>query len=251
MVFAKKSVLAVFYYLIAVDGAKTSAEMDTFYSIGKEMDSSLLDTYINEIASAYQYQLQAMIDNEDFYDVILEGVDKALMEPVPEDEECICSRHLLWDLLVIAYADGVYSYEERRFIKHIVRICEIEKDIFLEMEQLMKANVAVSNELETMSRSDKPYTEIRPIIDELENRRNVIVTSAKTLIEDEMYIPVDKMEIHKNKVIEDTKVAVGNVANNVADTVTPLASEIGSQTKKFFGNIKSRMGNKGTDNSVN
>ena len=178
---------------------------------------------------------------------MLEGVDKILFQELSEGELGISSRLLLWNLLVVAFCDGNYSIEERRLIKHIVRMLDIEKDIFLEMEQLMKANVAVGNELKAIERSDKPYNEIRPMVEELEKRREVIVTSAKALIEDELYIPVSKMEIQKNQMLEDTKEAAQKAASNVANfvspltnTVTPIATNINDQTKKLLGNIMTK-----------
>lgn len=241
MLYEKKNAIAVFYYLIAVDGNVTESEMETFDCVGKELDPDFFEQYQSEIAERYRNQMQTLIDVDDFYDVIAEGVDKELSNVLDDDSESegVCSRLLLWNLLVVAFGDDSYSAEERRLIKHIVRSQDIGKDIFLEMEQLMKANIAVTRELETMERSEKPYNEIRPIIDELESRRDVIIKSATALIEDELYVPVNKVEIPKNKAIEDTKAAVGKVA----DTVSPIASNIGNQTKKILGNIRSKKSN--------
>ena len=246
MIVKKKSAILTFYYLIAVDKTVSDEEIDTFESIANEIDSDF-GSYKESINEEYRNQIEKIIDEEDFYDVILEGVDKALLRELEEEEEGVSSRLLLWNLLVVAFCDGNYSVEERRLIKHIVRMLDIEKDIFLEMEQLMKANVAVDKELEAIENSDKPYNEIRPMVEELEKRNKVIVTSAKTLIEDELYIPVSKLELPKNQMIEDTKEAVEKATSNVANlvspitnTVTPIATNINDQTKKFFGNIMTK-----------
>ncbi len=236
-----------FYYLIAVDKTVSDEEIDTFESIAKEIDPDFYNMYKESIDKEYRSQIEELIDEEDFYDVILEGVDKALLQELYEGEGYVPSRLLLWNLLVVAFCDGSYSNEERRLIKHIVRLLKIEKDIFLEMEQLMKANVAVSKELEAIEKSDKPYNEIRPMVEELEKRREAIVIAAKALIEDEMYVPVNKLEIPKNKVLEETKGAVEKATSNVAqmvspitNTVTPIASNINDQTKKLLGNIMTK-----------
>ena len=237
MLIKKKSAVMTFYYLIAVDKNVTEEEIDTFESVAKEIDPDFYSLYRNTINEEYRSQIEKLIDEEDFFDVILEGVDKALLQELSEGEQGVTPRHLLWNLLVVAFCDGEYSNEERRLIKHVSRMTEIEKDVFLEMEQLMKANVALSKELETIENSERPYNEIRPMVEELNKRREVIVTSAKTLIEDELYVPVDKLEIQKNKVFEDTKNAVDKVASNVANAVSPIATNINDQTKKLFGNI--------------
>lgn len=247
MMIKKKSAIMTFYYLIAVDKTVSDEEIDIFESIANEIDPDFYNVYKDSLNDDYRNQIEKLIDEEDFYDVILEGVDKVLFQELSEGEQGVSSRHLLWNLLVVAFCDGNYSIEERRLIKHIVRMLDIEKDIFLEMEQLMKANVAVGNELEAIERSDKPYNEIRPMVEELEKRREVIVTSAKALIEDELYIPVSKMEIQKNQMLEDTKEAAQKAASNVANfvspltnTVTPIATNINDQTKKLLGNIMTK-----------
>lgn len=247
MMIKKKSAIMTFYYLIAVDKTVSDEEIDTFESIAKEIDPDFYNLYKDSLDEDYRNQIEKLIDEEDFYDVMLEGVDKILFQELSEGELGISSRLLLWNLLVVAFCDGNYSIEERRLIKHIVRMLDIEKDIFLEMEQLMKANVAVGNELKAIERSDKPYNEIRPMVEELEKRREVIVTSAKALIEDELYIPVSKMEIQKNQMLEDTKEAAQKAASNVANfvspltnTVTPIATNINDQTKKLLGNIMTK-----------
>lgn len=240
MVFEKKKALSVFYYLIAIDGYVTDSEIETYTSVCRELDPMFFDQYSGEISSSYCEHIQTMIEDEDFYDVIIEGVDKALASPLEEGTDGISSRLLLWNLLVVAFADGEYTSLKRRLIKHIVRTKEIGKEVFLEMEQLMKANVAVTKELETLGRSEKPYTEIRPIIDELEGRRTVIVNSAKALIEDELYVPVNKVEIEKNQFFEDTKDKVSQVAGTVVGTMSPITNGIGDQSKKIIGNLMTK-----------
>ncbi|SER07251.1 hypothetical protein SAMN02910369_02999 [Lachnospiraceae bacterium NE2001] len=247
MYIKKKSAIMTFYYLIAVDKEVSDEELDTYESIAREIDPEGYDQYKSSISDAYKRQIDKLIDEEDFYDVILEGVDIALSEELSDDEEGVSSRFLLWNILVVAFCDGSYSNEERRLVKHIVRFLDIDTDVFLEMEQLMKANVAVGKELEDIERSDRPYNEIRPMVEEIEKRREVIVTSARNLIEDELYIPVNKMEIPKNKMLEETKDAVSKAASNVANavspiknTVTPIASNINDQTKKLFVNIMTK-----------
>lgn len=239
MVFEKKNALSVFYYLIAVDGYVTDSEIETYTSVCRELDP-FFDQYSNEISALYCEHIQTMIEDEDFYDVIIEGVDKLLANSCDDGVDGISSRLLLWNLLVVAFADGDYTSLKRRFIKHIVRTKNIGKEVFLEMEQLMKANVAVTKEIETMERSEKPYNEIRPIIDELEGRRMIIINSAKALIEDELYIPVNKVEIEKNQFLEDTKEKVSQVAGTVAVTMSPITSGIGDQSKKLIGNLMNK-----------
>ena len=228
MVYKKKSAVMCFYYLMAVDNDIQDIEKETFDSIAKEIDPEKYESYKDSISEEYSKQIETIIDEEDYYDVIVEGVDKYL---VPKEKpEGVTSRLLLWDLLVVAFSDGEYSQLERKLIKHIVRVSEIEKSVFLEMEQLMKANDAVSKEIESLEKSDKPYNEIRPMIEELEERRNVIIESAKALIEDETYVPVAKVEKPEKDIFD-------KIGDGVSSTVTPIASSIGDGAKKLWGSI--------------
>lgn len=236
MGFEKKSAVMCFYYLIAVDNNIFETEMDAFKSVAAEIDPENFASYKDSIIEEYKAQVATVIDEEDYYDVISEGIDKYLV-PAKDDADSVSTRLLLWDLLVVAFSDGDYSAAERRLIKHVVRIFGVEKDIFLEMEQLMKTNVAITKEIEALENSDKPYNEIRPMVEELEERRNVILTSAKTLIEDEIYEPVAKVEVPENNFFGDAKKTVDKIGSGVASAVSPLASNIGDNAKKLWGNI--------------
>ena len=233
MLIKKKSAVMTFYYLIAVDKNVTEEEIDTFESVAKEIDPDFYSLYRNTINEEYRSQIEKLIDEEDFFDVILEGVDKALLQELSEGEQGVTPRHLLWNLLVVAFCDGEYSNEERRLIKHVSRMTEIEKDVFLEMEELMKANVALDKEIQTLNDSDKPYKEIRPLVEELEERKQVIINSALALIEDEGYVPVAKVEAPNNKIYSGAKNTFNKIGNGVVNT----ASSIGDGTKKLFGNM--------------
>ena len=243
--FTKKNSILCFYYMMAIDGSISDVEKETLQTIGQEIDPEHFFEYKNAIYDLYKEQINNVIDNDDLYDLSLEGVDKALLEEAGEDENGISLRLLIWNMLTIAFSDNEYSDRERRLLKHIVRTHNIEKDVFLEMEELMKTNIAVSNEIETMERSEKPYAEIRPIVEELEERRQVILNSAKALIEDEIYTPVTKVEFEKNNMLENAKTTASKVSENVVNTVAPIASNLGNQTKKLFGNIMTKV--KGKD----
>ena len=236
MVVEKKSAIMCFYYLIAVDNNILDIELDTFNSVSAEIDPENIESYKDSILEEYKAQIATVIDEEDYYDVISEGIDKYLI-PTKDAVEGVSSRLLLWNLLVVAFSDGDYSVMERRLIKHIVRVLNIEKDIFQEMEQLMKTNVAVTKEIDALESSDKPYNEIRPIVEEIEERRNVILNAAKTLIEDEIYEPVAKVNMPEKKFIEDAKQTMDKIGSGVASAVSPIASNIGDNAKKLWGNI--------------
>ena len=100
--------------------------------------------------------------------------------------------------------------------------------------------MAVEKEIAWLSASQKPYVEIQPIISELENRQQVILTEAKALLKDELEASVEKLEYQPDfidtakKKVEET---VAPVVDNIGKAVTPVVDKIGDQAGKLFSGI--------------
>ena len=192
--FDKKAALTAFYYLMLADGDVSAAEEETFNALGAELAGDSFAQYRGELIEQCLAQMDTKIDPEDQADVAMEGVDIALTALTDTPEEGISPRHLVWNLLTVAFSSGSYDPQERRFIKHVVRTCGVDHAVFAEMEEIMKASLAVARELEWLAASDRPYAQMRPIVDEMEKRRAVIMRCAQQLIEDEYFTPVEKLE---------------------------------------------------------
>lgn len=231
-----KSAFKAFYYLMAIDGSVAEEELLRFYEIGKEFDSEQFDTYKEEIVADCRQNIDSAQVDEEVYDIIQEALDRELCNIVEDIEAGIPSRLLLWNLLTLANEDGDYSGDEKRFISHIARSLEIDRSVFLEMEQLILTINSVSKELEILNHSDKPYVEVKPIVEELEKRKMVIVESAKTLIADEVMLaePVEKKE--ENAVVKKGK--------EIGNKIAPIASETGEKAKIAFSKAKSTITDK-------
>ena len=52
-------------------------------------------------------------------------------------------RLLVWNMLVIAFSNKNYSSFERKLIKHIVRVWNMDRTVFLEMEQIIKTHADI------------------------------------------------------------------------------------------------------------
>lgn len=233
----KRAAISVFYYLMAVDGTVTQDEVDCFDSIGKELDPDAFYEYRNAAIEECERQLNNLIDDEDYYEVVLEGADKALACQIDDIENGLSLRHLIWNMLVIAFSNAEYSSAERRLIKHIVRTTGLDHSVFLEMEQIMKTNVSVEQELIWFNQSERPYSEIRPIIEELEKRKQTILLCAQQLIEDELYTPVEKVALPGNGIYVGAKKTIGKIGSSVASAT----SELGKKTKGLFAGIKTSI----------
>ena len=246
ILFEKKAAIKAFYYLMAVDGAIAADEVTCFDEIGNELDPIEFPKYRDEVIDEYEQQIKTIIDDEDYYEVILEGVDKALSAQTDTAENGVSVRLLVWNLLVIAFSNKNYSSFERRMIKHIVRVWNMDRTVFLEMEQIIKTHADIISELEWINQSNRPYSEVRPIVDELERRQKVVLNCAKQLIEDELYIPVEKSALPGNGLYVGAAQVMNKFGNAMAQTTSTLGKKtidvtrsIGKQTKGLFGGRKS------------
>lgn len=245
----KRAAITSFYYLMAVDGAVTADEIECFDSIGAELDPEAFATYRDDLIAECELQLKNIIDEEDYYEVVLEGVDKALASQINDPANGITVRLLVWDMLGIAFSNTEYSSFERKLVKHIVRVMDMDRSVFLEMEQIIKTNAAVENELSWINQSNRPYSEIRPIADELERRQKVVLTCACQLIEDELYSAVEKIALpgtglYTGAVDMFSKVggAFSGWGKKTAEATKTVTGNIGKQTKGLFSGKKALKG---------
>ena len=178
---APQNALKIFYFLIASDKEISSAEEEKFDQIGKEFIPDF-DKYKSDIIGECKNQLEKIIDPEDYYDALQDGVESALSEEQVSNNGFITPKLLLWDLMTIAYSDKEYSETERRLLKYIVRKLGIAKDIFLEMETILLTINDIEREITWIKTTDRPYLDIENQVKELEKRRNDILASVKALI---------------------------------------------------------------------
>lgn len=233
----KKNAMKAFYYLMAVDGQVCDVELDKFEEIGREIDNEFFNDYKEFIIEESRTQIDSATGEDEYYDVIQEGLDEALLCRVKDQTQGIAIRFLVWNMLAIAFSNNDYSEVERRMIKHVVRVAKMDKSIFLEMEQLIKTAASVEKESTWIKTSDKTYAEVRPIVDELEKRQKVIFESAKALIEDDIELDEHNINVDKPRFIN-------NVVSKVEDKISPIAAEVGTKTKKVFGKATTKIGEK-------
>ena len=184
-----RDALQAFYYLIAVDGSVRDDERALFDHIGDNLDAKHFHDYRKEIIDSCDERINQCHDSDDRYDVIVEGVDAVLSHRTDKRAAGIAPRLLLWNMLSVAFADGEYDAVESRLIRHIARTMIADRSIYPEMEHLMRAAYDVRGELDWISNSELPYSEVRPMVDQLEERVNVLQNAAVLLIEDETRQP--------------------------------------------------------------
>ena len=166
---------------MAADGKIFHNEEEKFDAIGKELDPNFVD-HKEQIVKECQIQLDKVIDTEDYFDALREGVEDALLYMKTTDDTFITPKLLVWDLLTVAYSDEEYNEIERKLIKYIVRKTNIDKAIFLEMESSILTLIDIEKELDWIKTTNKQYLVIEAMVNELKDRRNVIFESVKDLI---------------------------------------------------------------------
>lgn len=176
-----RSALKIIYYLMAVDGEIFHSEEEKFDSIGKELDPGFAQNK-DQIVKECQAQLDKVIEAEDFYDVLQDGVEDALLMSRQTADSFITPKLLVWDLLTVAYSDESYDESERKLIKYIVRKTNIDKAVFLEMESSLLTLMDIEKELTWIKTTNRPYLVIEAMVNELADRKNIIFGSVKDLI---------------------------------------------------------------------
>lgn len=171
----------IFYYLMAADGTIESGEEEKFDLIGKEIDPDF-DEHKEHVIKICKEQLDKVIDSEDYYDVVQDGVEEALHAKQEFDKGYVPSKLLVWDLLTLAYSDNAYNDVERKLMKYIVRKVDIPKDVFLEMESSLLAVEDLEKELKWIKTTNRPYLTIDTQVKEIERREQAIYESIKALI---------------------------------------------------------------------
>ena len=218
---------------MAIDGKVTGDEMVKFEEIAKEINCECYDNYRTELMQECDEQISSASVANEQYDVIQEAVNQIIHTQTDICTEGLSRRHLIWNLYALSFSDGDLSEEEKRFIAHLGRMLGVEKSVLLEMEQLAKTAMAVMDELNVLNSSTRPYLEIKPLVEEIEHRKSVLVKAAKNLITDDYFeISVPK---EKNN-------ALINMGKKLNDAILPVAVVAGEKAQKTLKDAKGVLG---------
>lgn len=248
-IISKIGALKAFYYLMSVDGV-TSFEKERFHEIGLEILPDDFESIQEDIISECNYQIESVSKDYERYDIIQEGIDAALSDTVTDVESGVVPRLLVWNMLSLAHSDDDYSDNENRLIAHVTRILQIEKSVFVEMKQLISTISSVQKELELLTSSDRPYSEIKPLVDECENRRSTIMEAAKALIEDDILFDIPQSEPTKKKEVsllnagKKISESVYTGSKMLGEKISPITKDLGSKTAKGFKDASTLIGKK-------
>lgn len=181
MAIAPQSAMKIFYYLMAIDRKIMPEEEEKFDLIGKDMDPEF-EVHKEALVNECREQMEKIIDDGDYYDVIQDGIEDALIGEQISNNGFLTPKLLIMDMLIIAHGDNECGEEERKLLKYVVRKLNIAKDVFLEMEGNILAVNDIDKEINWIKGTDRPYLVIEKQINELEKRKNDILTAVKALI---------------------------------------------------------------------
>lgn len=245
-VISKMGVMKAFYYLMAIDGID-EVEEEQFDAVGNEIMKEEFDSVKDSIKSECNLYLDKISNEDNKYDFIQEGLDEAISDTVKTIEEGVVPRLLIWDMLTIAMCDNNFSPQEERIIGHVARVLKVDKSVFAEMKQLIITINAVEKEKEQLDLSERPYSEIRPLVDEIEKRKETIVNAAIALIEDDIVIEQNKEEIDEedNAIVKATRVVTEKTSEGFNSATRFLGEKaeqgvsfVSEGAGKLFGIIK-------------
>lgn len=175
--------LKAVYFLIASDGQIDAQEMEKFSEIGMEMDAAFpshKDAIIKECTSL----TEKYAGTADYDDALHDAFRDALKSVNEKNETAIPEKLLLWDLLVTAFSDADYSGKEQHLVRYAARVLDISPVVLQEMEFSVHSVKALDQEAANLRSSSRPYNEVQPEVERIENRKSNIVRSIHELITD-------------------------------------------------------------------
>ncbi|MBR3043436.1 MAG: TerB family tellurite resistance protein [Oscillospiraceae bacterium] len=173
--------LSLFYYLMWADGQTTEDEFAKFDELGNELDPSFRINRTGIVKTCYT-QVKTITDPAKSYEVLVDGIRKALQSSNPTQDAFITPKHLLWNLLTFAYSDGECAEIEKRLIQAIVEELQIDKAVFLELESSLLTMLDLEKELSWIKTTDRPYLVIEAMVNEIADRKDAVMQGVKSLI---------------------------------------------------------------------
>lgn len=220
--------LSVLYYLILVDGQSHDHELQLFEQLGEQFDAAEFNVCRETIITDCEKQTAGASDDFEYYELVVEGVDKALAgKPVGKGPHIPLSM-VIWDMLAVAHADRLCSAEEERLIKHVVRVHNMDQRLYQQFVYMMNACVAVSAQLEAVENSSMNYSAAKPIVDELEHRRDVIITGALNVINDSLMPEIPMAQQVQEDIVDQGMRGVGNFMNDAGQAIGDAAGKVGN-----------------------
>lgn len=173
--------LEILYYVMLADETAEEEELEEFERIADSIDpyysehrAHLLEICKHNVAKARE--------DGSYIDALEANVAKALTLSQVNHLAYYTPKKIVWNMMIIANADGVFDENERRLVNFAAELLSVEKQDILEMESSCKTLLELEKETEWIRSSDRPYRTIEEVANELENRKSVIMSNVTDLI---------------------------------------------------------------------
>lgn len=220
--------LSVLYYLILVDGQSQEHELQLFEQLGEQFDAAEFKACRETVIADCEKQVAGAADDFEHYELVAEGVDKTLARKPAAKGPQIPLSMVLWDMLAVAHADRTCSTEEERLIKHVVRVNKVDQRLYRQFVYTMNACVTVGVQLEAVENSSMSYSEAKPIVDELEHQRDVMVAGALDVINDSRMPAVPAAQQVQEDIVDQGMRGVGDFMNGAGQAIGDAAGKAGN-----------------------
>jgi len=171
--------LRLLYYLAAVDGSVSDAELMKIRDLALSMDDGF-DEYEERLSSDCLDRVER--DTKEFgrlnatkmaAQYSIENLDLTRRE----------KRLICWNLLAVASSDGLEK-DEMSFIEFVCSKMGVDDSDFSELRNYSLALLDLEQERRSLTESNRPYKEIEPLVNEISDRKLVIVEAAQEFVND-------------------------------------------------------------------
>lgn len=184
-----KDALKIMYYIMSSDGKSENLELQPmvhrvvlqfFKSAIGETDNRVIDEVIgmdeeemfepfdseaDDAMIECKKQIDKSFDDSDYIEVLKEGISDCLAD---NNDDSLA--FIVFFALYAAYADGECSEKKKDLLRFVFRRSNIEKAVFLEMEDGVKTLIDCQVKKAQAENSDRPYKEVKAAIDELNKK---------------------------------------------------------------------------------
>ena len=170
--------LQIIYAIMKADGELSQQEQNMFENIGKQIDETFIDdkTMIETVVGSH---FKNDIHNDSY---VVASINSAIINSKNKKERGIKPKHLLLNLLSMAFCDGI-SEKEAKAIRYFASELNID-DCIDEFSQSILALSEIENQQKFMTDSNRQYYLIKKNLEQLQLRRDVISTNLQSLIDD-------------------------------------------------------------------
>jgi hypothetical protein len=173
-------ILKAAYFFLSLDRPISEADIKKIDELGSNVEgySGIKKSIFNECEKI----LSRSLDDNDRFDVIMEEILKtgnASFVDLPKEAG---QKRCLWILVNLALYDGMYSENEKKIIRSLMRKWEIDKSILIEMEDSAETLVEVDKNRSWIKTTNYPYDYVDSVVKEMDKNQHELTNNISLLM---------------------------------------------------------------------